>query len=158
LRFSFNVSKLWMFIKYWLPSVAWMVLIFSASADSHSSQRSYGIVVPVLHWLFPHMPQAQIEALHHYTRKTAHLTEYAILALLLRRTLFQVMTNLTNPWSVKLVFAVILLVFLYAASDEFHQSFIPGRTALFSDVLIDTAGGTAGLLLGWLFYRVRKKC
>ena len=41
----------------------------------------------------------------------------------------------------------LLLVFLYAASDEFHQSFVPTRTPLFSDVLIDTAGGAIGLLV-----------
>ena len=38
------------------------------------------------------------------------------------------------------------IVFLYAASDEFHQIFVPTRTPLVSDVFIDTAGGAIGLL------------
>ena len=42
------------------------------------------------------------------------------------------------------------VIFLYAASDEFHQSFVPGRTALCSDVLIDTAGGATAVFLLWL--------
>jgi VanZ family protein len=46
------------------------------------------------------------------------------------------------------------VVFAYAASDEFHQIFVPNRTPLVSDVLIDTAGGGAGLLLLWLWGKV----
>ncbi|MFZ2371781.1 MAG: VanZ family protein, partial [Trichococcus flocculiformis] len=41
----------------------------------------------------------------------------------------------------------LLFVFLYASSDEFHQSFIPGRGPAFTDVLIDTAGGLTGIIL-----------
>ena len=46
------------------------------------------------------------------------------------------------------------IVFLYAASDELHQAFVPTRTALVSDVFIDTAGGAAGLLALWLARRI----
>ena len=42
------------------------------------------------------------------------------------------------------------MVFLYGASDEVHQAFVPNRTAQVSDVFIDTAGGAAGLLALWL--------
>ena len=45
---------------------------------------------------------------------------------------------------------------LYAASDEFHQMFVPTRTAHVTDVLIDTAGGAAGLLAMWWYGRWRK--
>jgi VanZ family protein len=48
------------------------------------------------------------------------------------------------------------VVFAYAASDEFHQIFVPNRTALVSDVLIDTSGGVAGLLLLWLWRKMFK--
>ncbi len=134
-----------------------MVVIFTASADSRSFQHSYNLVVPLLHWLFPHLPLAQVDAIHHFLRKCAHVTEYAILALLLRHTLHQGLAPTTAPWSRRRAAAVLVLVFLYAASDEFHQSFVPGRTALFTDVLIDTAGGFLGLLVGGWFYWVRKK-
>jgi VanZ family protein len=50
-----------------------------------------------------------------------------------------------------------LIVALYAASDEFHQSFVPTRTALVSDVFVDTAGGAAGLLALWAFGRRQKR-
>ena len=155
-RFSFYVSKLWIFIKYWLPSLMWMVVIFSASADRHSAERSFSLVGPLLRWLFPQMPQPEVDDIHHVLRKCAHLTEYAILALLLRRTLASTVAAGNSAWSGKLIATVIAMVFLYAASDEFHQSFVPGRTSLFSDVLVDTAGGTVGLLAGWGWHRFRK--
>ena len=43
------------------------------------------------------------------------------------------------------------IVFLSAAGDEFHQTFIPGRSGNFKDVLLDTAGGFAGIFLSGFF-------
>ena len=111
---------------------------------------------PLLRWLFPQMPQPELDAIHHVLRKCAHLTEYAILALLLRRTLANTGQTGGPAWSGRLTAGVLALVFLYAASDEFHQRFVPGRTSLFSDVLVDTSGGAAGLVAGWCWHRIRK--
>jgi VanZ family protein len=144
------MSKFRPFLKYWLPVLIWMALIFSASADSHSYEHSSRFLEPLLRWLFPQMPQAQIGQIHHLIRKCGHLTEYAILALLLWRALHQSKSNLPQ-WSWPKVGGTLLIVFLYAASDEFHQSFVPTRTPLVSDVFIDTAGGAIGLLAIWLF-------
>jgi VanZ family protein len=74
-------------------------------------------------------------------RKAGHFTEYLILAILFLR--FSKQRGLSG----KSAFYAVLFVFLYASSDEFHQSFIPGRGPAFSDVLIDTAGGFTGVLL-----------
>jgi len=66
-------------------------------------------------------------------RKCAHMTEYAILAFLLARAF--------GREAPALVVGV-----LYAASDEFHQSFVSGRHASPVDVAIDTVGVLLGLL------------
>ena len=67
-------------------------------------------------------------------RKLAHATEYAILGALLLRAL-------RHPnWAVALGIA-------YAISDEIHQSFVPGRQGSPLDVLIDSAGVIAGVVL-----------
>jgi VanZ family protein len=150
------VPKLRAFLKFWLPVLFWMALIFSASSDSHSYEHSSRFVEPFLHWLFPKMPQDNIEKIHHLIRKCGHLTEYAILALLLWRALHLSKDNL-SPWSWPKVGGTLLIVFIYAASDEFHQIFVPTRTPLVSDVLIDTAGGAIGLLALWIFGRWRKR-
>jgi VanZ family protein len=45
---------------------------------------------------------------------------------------------------------------LFAASDEFHQSFIPSRTASSKDVMIDICGTLVGLFICWIFGRARR--
>lgn len=156
-RLSFTVSKLGTFIKYWMPTLLWMALIFCASADSHSSERTSRIIIPLLHWLFPHLSPVRAEAIHHFIRKCAHFSEYAFFALLVRRTLTHALCRGLSTWSWRLFGAVVGLVFLYASSDEFHQSFVPTRTPAIKDVMIDTAGGTVGLLAAWLWHLTREK-
>jgi VanZ family protein len=156
IRFSFAMPKLRPFLKYWLPALIWLALIFSASSDSHSYEHSSFFVEPFLHWLFPQMPEAQVKEIHHLIRKCAHLTEYAVLALLLWRAVRRPVKNDPRPWIWAEAGLALAIVFLFAASDEFHQIFVSMRTALVSDVFIDTAGGAAGLLALWILGRWRK--
>jgi VanZ family protein len=143
------------FLKYWLPVLIWMTVIFGASADSHSYQHSSSIIMPILRWFFPQMPDSERDAIHHLLRKCCHLAEYAVLGLLVFRALNH-SQNALPPWSWPRVLGTLLIIFLYASSDEFHQSFVPTRTSRFSDVLIDTAGGCVGLLITWGYWRIRK--
>jgi len=101
------------------------------------------------------MSQETIERLHHDFRKCGHLTEYAILGLLVWRALHGTKSALP-PWSWPKVGGTLTIVFLYAALDEFHQKFVPGRTPLVSDVFIDVAGAAIGLLGLWIFH-LRKR-
>jgi VanZ family protein len=150
-----NFFVLRAFLKYWLPVLVWMALIFTASSDSHSYQHSSRLIEPLLHWLFPSMSQENVGRIHEAARKCCHLTEYAIFALLLWRALSQSKNGL-SAWSAKKIGAVLLIVFIYAGSDEFHQIFVPTRTPHFTDVLIDTGGGTIGLFVLWIFQRRRR--
>lgn len=153
--FSSGVSKFKAFLIFWLPVLVWMTVIFSGSSDSHSSVHSSRIIEPLCHWLFPNMSQAHVEDVNLVIRKCAHLTEYAILALLIWRALHLSKNNLPT-WSWPKVGGTLLIIFLYSASDEIHQSFVPTRTAQFSDVVIDTSGAAIGLLALWLFKHRRK--
>ena len=151
------MPKLRVFLKFWLPPLAWMVVIFTGSSDSKSYQHSSLLVEPFLHWLFPNLSQAHVEAIHHLFRKCAHLTEYAVLALLLWRAMRRPVKNDSRPWNWPEARLALLLVMFYAATDEFHQSFVPTRTPLVTDVLIDTTGGAAGLFALWICGRWRKR-
>jgi VanZ family protein len=151
------VLKFRAFLKYWLPALIWMALIFSASSDVNSFAHSSRIIGPLLHWLFPQMPDDTMYFIVLVVRKCAHLTEYAVFALLLWRVLRKPVKNDPRPWIWREARLALLIVALYAASDEFHQSFVPTRTALVSDVFVDTAGGAAGLLALWAFGRWRKR-
>ena len=153
---SFRVPKLRNLLKYWLPPIVWMILIFSASADAHSYQHSSALFEPLLHRLFPQISQAHVELIHHLFRKAGHVTEYALLALLLWRAIRQPQKNEQRPWRWDEAGLSLASVFLYAASDEFHQIFVPSRTPLVSDVCIDTCGGAFGLILLWSIGKVCK--
>jgi VanZ family protein len=150
------VRNLRVFLRYWLPVLVWMTLIFSASSDTGSFARSSRIVAPLLHWLFPHLSEDTVYLVVLIVRKGAHLTEYAVLALLLWRALRQSAKKEARRWSWPTFRLVLLLAALYAASDEFHQQFVASRDSAVHDVLIDTMGSAAGLLALWLFGRWRK--
>ena len=136
-------------LRYWLPVLIWMAVIFTASADANSYRHSSTLFEPLLRWLFPRMSQPTIETIHHLFRKCGHLSEYAILALLVRRAVRQPDNKKPRAWRWDEAGLALAVVFLYAASDEFHQIFVPTRTPLVSDVMIDTLGGATGLLLLW---------
>ena len=73
-------------------------------------------------------------------RKVAHASEYLVFALLIINALKQ--SNIKKTYII-----TIIICFLYACTDEYHQTFIDGRTGQFVDVLIDTSGSIIGCLL-----------
>ena len=89
-----------------------------------------------------------INLLNKPLRKVAHATEYFILVILIIMTLKSMGIDSKKVFSMSL-----LLCFLYACGDEFHQSFISGRTAQFSDSLIDLSGGLIGCIIFYFINR-----
>jgi VanZ family protein len=154
--FPCTVPKLRSLIRYWLPVLVWMWLIFSASGDRMSFQHSSRIIGPFVHWLLPHLSDEAIHALVVIVRKCAHLAEYAVLALLLWRALCKSSGLEVPRWRWSMAGLVLALVALYAASDEFHQTFVPSREGCVTDVLLDTAGAALSLLCLWAAGRLRK--
>ena len=94
-----------------------MGLIFSASADTGSFQRSSRIIAPFLHRLFPGMSRESVDLIVLAVRKCAHLTESAVLALLIWRALRKPVKNDPRPWLWPQARFALLCVMLYAASD-----------------------------------------
>ena len=133
------------FLKYWLPVVVWLGLIFIGSTDLLSAEHTSRIIGPILRWFNPGVSLATIARVQFFVRKAAHLSEYLFLAMLLWRAFRHV-----SRWQTKmsiLFLAVWLICLLFAASDEFHQSFVPSRTASPKDVLIDVIGALVGLTI-----------
>lgn len=131
------------FVSKWVPVIAWMVLIFAGSTDALSAEQTSRFLVPFLKWLDPNISPATIAAIHVSFRKLGHVSEYAVLATLLWRA-----WRGWWPSRVWLPAALSLgICALYAATDEFHQSFVPMRTASESDVVIDIFGAIAALVL-----------
>jgi VanZ family protein len=149
--------KLRVFLKYWLPIVLWFSLIFIASGDTNSAQRSSRIIGPLMHWLFPEMPEESVGHVVLFARKCAHLTVFGILALLYWRAFRKPIKRDPRPWSWIEARNALLGVVVYAITDELHQAFVPNRQASPTDVLIDTIGGLLGLLALWTWGRWRKR-
>jgi VanZ family protein len=110
-----------------------------------SAENTSRFVEPFLRWLIPNISDNTVQQVHFYIRKGAHLGEYAVLGWLLWRALRQTKLADARPFQWKVAVAVLLTAAAYAATDEFHQSFVPTRTASVRDVMIDTCGSFLGL-------------
>lgn len=124
--------------------IIWMIIIFifsnETSTMSNEKSRAFIHLIQVLgldlNGFFGHLSNFIV-------RKVSHFLEYFVLAILL----FNI---IKGKFKIKKVFIIsIIIVILYACTDEIHQIFIPGRTARIKDIFIDTAGGSVGLLLGY---------
>lgn len=141
----------------WGMAIGWMSLIFILSHQpaSVSSGLSSGITEFLLGAISDILPvsDARVEEFHTLVRKNAHFIAYLVLGVLL--------VNALGRWGRlewRTLVAAFTIAVLYAASDEFHQLFIEGRSGEARDVLIDSAGAAAGLAICWLIdYLLRKR-
>ena len=130
------------FLRYWLPVLIWLVVIFVGSSDLLSAEHTSRFIGPFLRWFVPEITDAAIASVQFLVRKCAHLMEYAFLAVLLWRAFHQ---HHASYWRTR---AMALVVAAACASlDEFHQSYFASRTGSFWDVLIDCAGAILGLAI-----------
>ena len=111
----------------WLPALVMTVAIFTFSSIPSSGMPSFDWADFII-------------------KKSAHMLGYALLAL----SYLRAFDGDIRKW--KLIW---LLAVLYAASDEFHQSFVPGRGPSVIDVGIDAIGAALGLL--WIKKRLNNK-
>ena len=141
-------------------TILWMVVIFSFSAKSavQSTEMSTSVGKMICR-IFVHdfsswsdEKQEELAAkIDHPVRKCAHASEYALLGALV------LLTACTYAkMSPKTVAAAVIISVLYAASDEFHQRFVPGRSCQFTDVLIDSAGVMVGVGFIIVCYKIKQ--
>jgi VanZ family protein len=142
----------------WWPVLVWAIIISLFSTGAFTSDNTASFFIPILHRLLPKASYPVLFRIHHYIRKCSHFTEYFVFSLLILRAIRGGRHSTRLAWAL----AAIGIVAAYAALDEFHQSFVPGRTAAVTDVLIDTTGGAAAqaiaaLVLLWGHVRGRQK-
>ncbi|HEV2826074.1 MAG TPA: VanZ family protein [Pyrinomonadaceae bacterium] len=126
------------------PLILWMLFISFASTAEFSAVNTSTILRPLVLWFVPTLSEAQVAAIHFLLRKLGHFTEYAVLAFLARRAFItSSRTLLRQHWFQWALW----LVVIYGLLDEFHQSFVPSRTASVYDSAVDVAGGLTVLLL-----------
>jgi len=133
--------------KPWMPVILWMGFIFAMSSSLGSSANSSRILEPLVRLIMPDATPEQFEFVHFIVRKLGHLSEYAVLALLVFRALKLTLRSPLGKFSWRTASLALLITTAYAATDEWHQSFVPGRTPAIGDVMIDSSGGLLSLLI-----------
>ncbi len=134
------------------PAIIMMCLIFTFSSQDadESSQLSYQVGVRVLSIANETLDRGwtlkQIEQLssvgQYYIRKTAHFSEYFLLAVTVAVPLY--VYGVRGIW---LVISAGSFCIAFACLDEYHQSFVAGRSPQNKDVLIDTCGVIVGIII-----------
>lgn len=122
-----------------------MALLFTASTDLGGAPRTSRLLVPFLRWLAPDLAPRTLDRVQLAVRKTGHAVAYALLAGLLWRA-----RRLRGPagppaWCPGDMRFAFLLAVLYAASDEWHQTFTATRQGTLADVALDAGGAALGL-------------
>lgn len=139
-------------------TLVWMCVIFAFSArPGELSEKDSGraglilgqILIPGFEEWSREEQEAFAEQADYPVRKTAHAAEYAVLGLLVAGAYtgrdMKFWKKVLVPWGA---------ASLYAATDEFHQLFVPGRSGQFSDVVLDSFGVLTGVALFALICRV----
>lgn len=137
-----------------IPAATWMGVIyyFSSMPADDSTVQSMSVTEQIIE-IYAHITGASevklaswIISIEPYVRKLAHMSEYALLFILLFFAFrFYIKSYRKN------VLISFLICALYACTDEWHQTFIEGRAGMPVDVLIDACG--AAIVIIVLFYQ-----
>lgn len=153
------------FLLFWVPALIGVAIVITESQPTFSAANTSSWLRPIWERLFGPVSSPTWAEFHHILRKSGHFAGYGTLCVLFLRAWLLTLARrprLTTPawrwcsWS-----CAVASTFLVGGGDEVHQSFIPSRTGLFSDVLLDTVGGmiVSGTVLGvsWLLRRLSRK-
>lgn len=125
--------------------IIWMIIIFLFSNQPNSGNMTHNIIRQI----FPFLKESIIlDYINFIIRKCAHISEYIILTYLIY--------SLLKEYSIKRKYILIISILfcaLYACTDEYHQSFVKGRSATIKDCIIDTSGGILFLVLNSIYQK-----
>ena len=128
----------------WAITLAWAGNISFLSTGSYNASVTGWLLKDLLSLLHIHLAGPTFEIVHFLIRKLAHCTEYGMLALFLYHSF-----TFRQPerWNTRSAVSAVIVAGLFSLTDEYHQSFVPGRTASIKDCGIDTFGALVGMIL-----------
>lgn len=135
------------FLKQWGPVILWAAFIFASSTDAYSASNTSIFFRPLALWMFPGASPKLVEGAHRFARKLGHFNDYFVLSYLLMRAL---RGEKRGAWKWRWAVCTLFTVWIYALADEFHQSFVPSRTPLLSDVWLDCFGGSCSVFFRYV--------
>lgn len=140
------------YILRWTMLLLWMCFIFYMSSRSGSeSQEQSDLVLSILNFFGLQLNESIKNIASFIVRKTAHVTEYMILYILIFRVV------ILYFYTKKSKIIALLCMVLYASTDEIHQLFVPGRSGMVRDVFIDSIGGIIGVGITFIYENIKKK-
>lgn len=146
-------------ILIWIPAIIMAMLIFGFSKQD--GEESTGLSYKAADIILTVCDKAgivdyndnnrdsMIESVQFPIRKAAHMTEYAVLSVLIMLALI-----VDGLKGIRLPVISAIIATVFAATDEFHQRFVPGRYGCLRDVLIDAAGSIIGLMIAYVIYKI----
>lgn len=135
---------------HYFPPVFWMAAIFLFSTSMFGNESTAPVFEAAIRFLYPDVSGGFLETAHFLARKSAHFAEYAVLAALW----YGVIARHDGCPPARAAMYAVTISILYAATDEFHQSFVHNREPSVSDVLIDSAGAATAAAM--MLYRRKK--
>jgi VanZ family protein len=140
-------------LRAWIPTLLWLCVLTLFSTDTFSAEHTGTVLWKILHALFGNRFDEQFQQIHFLVRKSAHFCSYGFLGAL---AFFSWRATLpARPrWTVRWCLLALLVAVTAGGLDEFHQIFLPSRTASVRDVFIDMMGAiffqlAIALWMGW---------
>jgi len=137
----------------WAITLAWAGNISFLSTGSYGASVTGWLLKDLLSLVHIHLAGPTFEIVHFLIRKLAHCTEYGMLALFLYHSF-----TFRQPerWNTGSAVGAVIVAGLFSLTDEYHQSFVPGRTASIKDCGIDTFGALVGMILLYVGRRIQR--
>ena len=157
---QFEITWRW-WLAVWLPVAIAIGVICCESTGTFSAQNTSGWLRPLFERWFGAFSDANWDLFHHYLRKSGHFLGYGTVGFTFLRAWLHILRQRGRStliaWRIESSILAILSTAIVASGDEFHQTFLPGRTGTPIDVLLDSSGACAMCLLVWLiFWRSRE--
>jgi hypothetical protein len=132
-------------LRDWWPAMAWAAAIWLFSTQLFSAQATSHYFYGFVRWLYPGINWPTFFFLEEVARGLVHFGEYFVFSLLVLRGVRSGRAGWEWTWGL----AALAVVAVYAAADEVHQLFVPGRVGSLRDVLTDVAGGLTAQAWAW---------
>lgn len=150
----------WWF-KVWTPVVIAIAVICWESTGTFTAQNTSSWLRPIFERWFGPFRDSTWDLFHHYLRKSGHFIGYGTMGWTFLRawlyTLGRRGIETLRAWRVESSVLAVFSTAIVASCDEFHQTFLPGRTGTPMDVLLDTAGATTLCVLVWVVCWSRRR-
>lgn len=123
----------------WLLTLAWLCLLAAFSTDTFSAEHTGSVLWRIVHAVYSSISPGQFAVLHFLVRKGAHFTFYGLLSVFAYRA-WKATWPAPTSWNWRWCGLAVLVTLAAGSLDEFHQSFVPSRTASARDVMLDVLG------------------